>query len=134
MMKNLILILFISTFLFISCKKKTEPDTFNIGIEEVFQINETNYSPNNSLIFSITNINDSRCPEGAVCFWQGNADVELEIELPQKGSIILRTYNTKIDTFHNYSFELIDVSPHPSIKYTIELEDYEVTLIIRELN
>ena len=133
MMKNLILILFFSTFVFVSCNEKIIPGTFDFNTREIFKFGETNLSPNNTLAFSITQINDSRCPKGVECTWQGSADITLNFDSPQKDSLVLRTHNNLIDTFANYSFELIDISPYPIYNETIEMEGYDVTLIIKEI-
>ena len=132
-MKNLILILLFLTFISVSCNKKIIPGTFNFNTEEIFKYGEINISPNNLIIFSITQINDYRCPSDVYCLWGGSADIKIEFEVPQKDSIILKTHNNRIDTFANYSFELIDVSPYPVSTETILLEEYNVTLKIKEL-
>lgn len=133
-MKISILIALFAAFLFSSCHEEETLGAFKYGIEEVFKYGEIYQLDNNSLKFSITEINDSRCPKGVYCFWAGSANVKLVFELPQKGSLFLKTYDNRIDTFANYSFELIDVSPYPISTETIELEDYNVTLKITELS
>ena len=132
-MKNIILTAFFATFLFVSCNNEELPETFEIGFEEDFQHGEINQSDDTSLKFSITEINDSRCPSDVICIWGGKADVKVEVESPQIGFIVLSTYDNLIDTFGIYSFELIDVSPHPISTEIIKLEDYQVTLKIEEL-
>jgi len=132
-MKFLIQILFFVSFIFVSCSKDTLSDSFKIGLENEFQYGEINQLDNNSLKFSITEINDSRCPSDVVCVWEGEAIVKIKIESPQKATINLSTYDNLIDTLANYSFELIDVSPYPISTKTIKLNDYTVTLKIEEL-
>jgi len=132
-MKNVFLKTLLAVFLFVSCNKNELPDTFKIGFEEEFQHGEINLTNDNSLNFSIIEINDSRCPSDVTCIWEGKVDVKIEIKSPQKGNIILSTHNNRIDTFDVYSFELIDVSPYPITTETIELKDYKVTLKIEEI-
>ncbi|MCF6331820.1 MAG: hypothetical protein L3J11_00935 [Draconibacterium sp.] len=132
-MKNLFLTVFFATLLFVSCNNEEFLTTFKVGIAEKFQQGEMNQSDDNSLKFSITEINDSRCPSDVICVWQGEADVKIEFELPQTGFVVLSTYDNLIDTFGTYSFELIDVLPYPISTKTIKLEDYDVTLKIKEL-
>ena len=133
-MKNSILLFILTLFIFVSCNDETSSDSFKIGFENEFQYGILNQSNDNSLKLSITEINDSRCPSDVVCVWQGEAIVKIEIELPQKGTISLSTYDNLIDTFANYSFELIDVSPYPISTETIELNDYNVIMEIKELS
>ncbi len=132
-MKNSILLLISALLILVSCIKENSSDSFKIGFENEFQYGIINQSDNNSLKFSITEINDSRCPSDVICVWEGKADVKIEIESPQKGTFILSTYSNRIDTLGNYYFELIDVSPHPISTQTIELKDYDVTIKINVL-
>jgi len=132
-MKNLVWTLVLFTVVFLSCNKNDSSGSFKIGIEEEFRQGQINAGNDNSLQFSITEINDSRCPSDVICVWEGKADVKIEIESPQKGNLILSTYNNQIDTLGIYTFELIDVSPYPVSTETIELKDYNVTLLIEEI-
>ena len=132
-MKRLLLIPVFVLFLFSACNDEEIPNAFEIGLEQDFQHGEINLSDNNTLKFLITEINDSRCPSDVVCVWAGKADVKIEIEAPQKGSLTLSTYDNRIDTFGVYVFQLIDVSPYPISTKNIELKDYDVKLKITEL-
>lgn len=132
-MNKLVLIFFFASLLIISCNKEDNTDAFNIGTESEFQHGSINKSADNSLNFSIIEINDSRCPSDVECVWQGKADIKLEIESPQKGILTLNTYDNLIDTFANYSFELIEVSPYPISTKNITLDNYIVTLEINQI-
>jgi hypothetical protein len=107
-------------------------------LENEFKINGVYHSSDNSLKFSITEINDSRCPSDVVCVWAGKADVKIKVESPFSGNLVLSTMNNgfykNIDTLGNYSFQLVDVSPYPISTEEIKLEDYSVTLKIEVLN
>ncbi len=132
-MKYLFLTVFLIVFLIVSCNNEEFSELVVIGSEADFQLGEIIQSDGNSLKFSITEINDSRCPSDVFCFWEGKADVKIEIELPQIGFIILSTHDNLIDTFGIYSFEFIDISPYPISTETIELKDYIVTLKIEKV-
>ena len=132
-MKKLFLLLMLVGIVFVSCHEELLPETFNLGSEEDFKWGGEYESSNNSLLFSIVEINDSRCPSDVVCVWEGKADVRINVDSPHSGSILLSTYDNIKDTVGDFSFELIDVSPYPISTETIELEDYNVTLKIVEL-
>ena len=132
-MKKLFLLLIALGILMVSCNEEELPEVFNFGVEKDFQLNGEYQSSDNSLKFTITAIDDSRCPSDVVCVWEGKADVTIKVESPVPGTIVLSTYNNLTDTVGNYSFELKDVSPYPISTETIELEDYDVTLKIMEL-
>lgn len=132
-MKKLFLLVMLVGIAFVSCNEELLPETFNLGLEKDFKLGGEYKLSNKSLIFSIFEINDSRCPTDVVCVWEGKADVRINVESPQPGSILLSTYDNLKDTIGGYSFELIEVSPYPISTETIKLEDYNVTLKIVEL-
>ena len=119
---------------FISCDEEPVPDSFSFGVENDFKIKGDYHSTDNSLKFSITEVNDSRCPSDVVCIWAGKADVKIKVESPVTGTITLSTYNNPVDTVGNYSFKIIDVLPYPISTKTIKLEDYVVMLKIEKLS
>jgi hypothetical protein len=118
---------------FISCDQEPAPDSFSYGIENEFKIDGDYHSVDNSLNFSITEVNDSRCPSDVVCIWAGKADVKIKVESPVPGVITLSTYDNPVDTVGDYSFKIIDVLPYPISTKTIKLEDYVVLLKIEKL-
>jgi hypothetical protein len=132
-MRKLFLLLMFVGIVFVSCDEEVVPETFNLDLEQEFKFKGTYVSSNNSLQFSIAEINDSRCPSDVVCVWEGKADVKIDVDSPQAGSITLSTYDNLKDSVAGFSFELIDVSPYPVSTETIKLEDYDVTLKIVEL-
>lgn len=132
-MKTKILFVVSLIILLASCQKEDDLGFFDIGIEKKFQAHNEYLSNDQSLKFTITEINDSRCPSDIVCVWQGEAVVNIEVKSPQSGVIALSTYDNLKDTVGNYSFELIRVAPYPISTETIELEDYEVSLKIVKL-
>jgi len=133
-MRTLYIFIALIAISFISCDKESVSESFNLGLENDFKINGEYHSVDNSLNFSIIEINDSRCPSDVVCIWEGKADVKIEVKSPVQGTFTLSTYNHLKDTLGNYSFELKDVSPYPVSTKTIQLEEYDVTLKIEELN
>ena len=134
-MKNLLLISIISLFL-LACNKndEVELEDFELGTEEQFKLGAINKSADNLLKFRITEINDSRCPSDVTCVWEGMVEVKISIENPITDSIALNSHNNLIDTVGQYIFELKEITPYPVSTKTIELEDYDVTLKIFELD
>ena len=132
-MKTFSILIVLTAILLVSCDNETISDSFSLGFEKDFKIHGEYHSTDNSLNFSVVEINDSRCPSDVVCVWQGKADVKIEVKSPVHGSIMLNTFDNLIDTVGNYSFELKDVSPHPISTKVIKLEEYNVTLKIVEL-
>lgn len=129
-MKQLFYAVFTVAFLLAGCNKE-EVQVFSL--ENKFMLNQQFQSADKSLKFTITEINDSRCPSDVVCIWQGEAIVKINVEAPVSGKLELSTFHNQADTLGNYSFRLIEVSPYPISTKAIKLEDYEVKLKIEEL-
>lgn len=132
-MKTTYFLLVLMLASFISCDQEPIPDSFSFGVENEFKINGDYLSIDNSLKFTITEINDSRCPSDVVCIWAGKADVKIKVESPVPGTITLSTYDNQVDTVGSYSFKIIDVSPYPISTKTIKLDDYIILLKIEKL-
>ncbi|MCL1932864.1 MAG: hypothetical protein FWF53_03485 [Candidatus Azobacteroides sp.] len=112
------------SLLFFSCDKNEKIDTIDtidtLKIGEITEIESSRTVENSEygLSLQVENINDSRCPTGGVCVWEGNASVELQL-ITQKGK-----YNFTLDThsppiFKNdtviegFRYELRNVLPYP---------------------
>ena len=132
MKRRLFLFAFFVLVLF-SCNYENEQDKLSTGFEEKFKPDK-DYLLDNSLKFKITEINDSRCPTDVDCIWAGKADVKIKVESPVSETFVLSTLDDKIDTVGNYSFELIDVSPYPVSTKQIKINEYKVTLNIKNLS
>lgn len=76
---------------------------------------------------------DSRCPEGATCFWAGNGRVRLMLREP-KGECVEVDLNTAAlpheYEFGEYKIALAGLSPHPSINAAPKPGDYTATLVV----
>ena len=126
----------ILALLIFSCSKENDAESgsFNFGVEKQFELGKVNKSATNPLKFRIYEINDSRCPSDVVCVWQGMAEIKIEIETQRTDSIVLNTYNNLVDTVAHHIFTLKEVSPYPVSTKTVALKDYDVSLIITELD
>ncbi len=73
-------------------------------------------------------VGDSRCPQGVLCVWAGNAEVILEVS---KNEIALNTAldpNEKV--VGDYNIQLRDVIPYPKAGEEIEPEDYSIKIVV----
>ena len=82
--------------------------------------------------------NDSRCPEGGICVWEGNAKISLKVSVNgnREHSIGLNTNQSfSTDTTINHlNISLISLTPYPAISMTIIPKDYIVKLSIANLS
>lgn len=85
---------------------------------------------------SFDSLQDSRCPIGAMCIWEGNGRVQLILRQGEKTPIRfwLNTHvNFLSDTVVNgLHFELVDMLPYPEVDKDYQLEDYILQLRISD--
>lgn len=78
---------------------------------------------------------DSRCPKNAVCVWEGNAAVVLELK-NSNGDTFTSILNTSIEPkevkFSNFIIELKGLNPYPILDTAIVPKDYIVTLLVKK--
>jgi hypothetical protein len=76
---------------------------------------------------------DSRCPEGATCIWQGNARVHL-MAAKSKDECVEFDLNMGVTPteyeFDGYRVALVQLTPAPSIHGMPKAGDYEATLVV----
>jgi hypothetical protein len=81
--------------------------------------------------------NDSRCPTGVYCIWEGNAAVRFKYGKSGNKLVIfdLNTNNQfRSDTIvDGYKFTLIGLSPYPAIGHPIIQKDYKAKIIVSPL-
>jgi len=81
-------------------------------------------------------LSDSRCPEDAVCLWEGNAEISLSFI--KSNRIFYYSLNTFSDPreiyFEDYKVIMIDVFPHPTTGRIILPENYLVELLFLKNN
>ena len=109
--------------------------TFNDTIDLSFRDCLTD--PENQMYICLDSVlNDSRCPTGVYCIWEGNAEVRLKFE-KQNDKPVLFNLNTNMrfptDTIvGGYKFTLIGLSPHPSIENKILQKDYKAEIVVKK--
>jgi hypothetical protein len=74
---------------------------------------------------------DSRCPIDAICVWQGDAAVRIELATNQQSRSSAQLHTTldpKSVEYNGHSFRLIEVAPAPRASEPTRAEDYVVAL------
>ncbi|MCX7986417.1 MAG: hypothetical protein N2662_05715 [Bacteroidales bacterium] len=80
---------------------------------------------------------DSRCPKGAYCLWEGNAVVELSVDIQgSKHKIELNTNSSfRTDTIiRNTHLSIVSLRPYPEIGKEINVKEYVVALSVAKLH
>jgi hypothetical protein len=108
--------------------------TFNDTVELSYR--DCLYNPENQLYICLDSVlNDSRCPTGVYCFWEGNAEVRLKLEELNEKPIYfsLNTYRGfRTDTIvAGYKISLVGLSPYPSFEHRIPQNDYKARIIVK---
>ena len=126
----LILILFSGT----ACEEAIVDQPLRIGTEFTFQINKAYTSEDGKFTLKITEIGDSRCPEGVVCIWQGEVTVKGEwTENNSKSTFELHSVLTDQQKQpEGYTLKLVDARPYPTYGDDSKPEDLLVTLLIQK--
>lgn len=138
---NLLWIALLSGMLFSSCNNDDIQPISNFQLGESFELafDETAHCVCGDLSVTFADVvGESRCPIGAVCVWQGQAEVK--INLKHEGnlhvfSLISQAGNRELarDTIGNLVVELLDVKPYPILDQPVDEDDYRIELIIVEL-
>jgi hypothetical protein len=99
--------LMIAIFFISGCEKKDSGEAFDCVIGNTYNVTS-------NLSFTIDSINDSRCPEGAMCFWAGDVYVYLDIYHNNTlidTSVYLKNTARNPINLENYSFKVLEVTP-----------------------
>ena len=87
---------------------------------------------NDALITFVRIVQDSRCPEPAVCVWAGDAEAQLELKrsgmAPKRFSLHTHAGFTQDTVIDGITVELLAVDPYPQEGEVIQPDDYRVTL------
>lgn len=80
---------------------------------------------------------ESRCPEGTTCVWEGQTKVQLtvkskgsaqQVEITRKG----KQKENVIEKVGDYTIYLMAVNPYPKSSEKIKQEDYKISLIVKK--
>lgn len=136
---NIFTVLLASIISIGSCS--TEDDlilNFDVKIEEAFDVkmNVEATIPERSLSLKVVDVlEDSRCALDAICVWEGQIKLEIEItdnQVTTTKEIIYRVGKDLPLEFGEYIFSLTQVTPDNQIDEVIELDDYIFTFIIEK--
>jgi hypothetical protein len=146
-MKRLIFITAITAFIFSCHKSNTLPEFDNMDITTGFVLDNPLILREGSCAGDLQThtyicldsvVNDSRCPEGVECFWEGNAAARFKFVSPDKAQILfnLNTNSnfTRDTTIGGYKFTLNGIYPYPVINIIIPHKNYRAEITIEKVN
>ena len=79
-----------------------------------------------------TVLEDSRCPAGTQCPWEGNAEILLELSGGDLETVHLNTGGMfpRTELYNGYSITLDELKPHPAQGTSIEPSDYTAVISV----
>lgn len=134
-MRNLLL-LFLSALLLISCDDATDCDGFRLGKEFEIALDETLQNCPKNIAFTLLDIQDSRCPAGALCIWAGMIVIEGQLTVDGKELDLQLSTNENASGFPDqfstsgYTVKLIDAVPYSDLNNPHNPEDKRAILVI----
>jgi len=95
------------------------------------------YDSENKMYICLDSVlSDSRCPTGANCIWEGNAEVRFKFEKINDEPVFLNlnthmgfTTDTIVD---GYKFALIGLRPYPALEHRITQNDYKAEILVEK--
>jgi len=127
-------LLILSLFIATGCDEITTDQTFTIGKESTFRINELYYSTDRQYAFQINEISDSRCPEGLMCIWSG--EISLKGEWSHNGTKTAVELHTVMKDLQKepegFKITITDAIPYPKYGSDSKPENLVVTLLIQK--
>lgn len=113
-------------FALIACDEKTEemPIEDKFGTPVTLKVGASSDIQEGLLTITFDKlVEDSRCPNGAECFWEGQATVQLLVNESTTVDLIMRAAHEDLakDTVDNYIYTLLDVSPYPDMSDELPL-------------
>ena len=118
----------------------TEADNFNdLIFNDTIKISYQDclYDPEDQMYICLDSVlSDSRCPIGANCFWEGNAEVRFKFEKFNENPILFNL-NTNMQfpngtIVEGYKFTLIGLTPYPSLKQRTAQKDYKAEILVEK--
>jgi hypothetical protein len=126
------ILLAVSSFLLFSCKKNLQ-----LGSSSFISWNDCSETRSDQIKICFDSLlEDSRCPKGAMCFWQGRAVAKFSFTVNKdQRTITLATFAppgfTPTDTILlGYKIELVNMRPYPELNKNHNASEYRAELKI----
>jgi carboxymethylenebutenolidase len=103
-------------------------EAFEVGVGSYAQVQ-------NGVEITVLDIEDSRCPADALCIWQGEAKVEINVRQDSEdlGDFVLSTLAPQANLiFDDFIIRLVEVQPYPFSGKEINISDYIITLVVSD--
>jgi len=107
-------------FCLLSCKNeelnRNLALTYELGDPIYLQSGDSAYIHNENITIKFNRlVSDSRCPQGGVCVWAGEAIGEIKFVKDKSQTILNISTNEGYKAYNGYLIDLVDVSPYPDL-------------------
>lgn len=106
-------------------------DEFDLAIDQQSRVGEV------VNVAFVDVIGDSRCPVDAVCVWEGDAEISLEVQVTgeRKKLVTLHTHRSQPTEriVDGYRIRLVDLRPLPTTAGLPDRSDYVATLVVEKI-
>lgn len=153
---KIILFLFISATLlccsdyYVTSNSECDDITYDHTISDLYETFEIRYNyavliEEENLLIKFMDVAEGRCPTGAQCFWEGQAECEFLLFKPNRGCgtarpIIRPSLNPDSDEYKDmaddalgYRLFLVELTPYPHIDHPIEPKHYSAKLKVENV-
>lgn len=132
--KNYISILLIGLLSFIAFPGCDDPVSVNLGEEFSISPGQKAEISDSGLEITFNKVlEDSRCPKGVECVWEGNGRVEISVNR-QGYETEIKELNTTLESGQTetgkFRIRLLELLPYPEKDIEISSESYRIRLII----
>ncbi|XCN74040.1 MAG: hypothetical protein Q3M24_04585 [Candidatus Electrothrix aestuarii] len=123
-------ILCVCLVMLVACAQNKQPEDYPQTVE--LQSHASKKVSNDLSIRFNSVLEDSRCPTGAQCAWEGNAEILLELSGGDLETVHLNTgaQFPRTEVYNGYVITLEDLKPHPTEGVAVQESDYTAVLSI----
>jgi len=109
------------------------PNVTIVGDTAFLELPVGRSADNGELRVTFENVSeDSRCPAGVQCVWEGNASIRVTVEMGNESQVAIlnSTLNPQRASFFGYTIGYRDLSPYPVADTPHDPGDYRATISV----
>lgn len=118
-MKSVRLLALLAAAVGAACTGSTEPRPLPTGSEVILELGKSAQLDGTGITVTFTSVEDSRCPTGAQCIWEGNGHVALEVRsaggAPTTGELNTHPSYPNDLTYRYVRLALAELDPYPTL-------------------
>lgn len=131
------LVVAVTTLALVTAGSVSAAPKARLGREFTLRVGQTAVIAGEQLSVTFASVTeDSRCPTGVMCFWEGNAQIAVVVSKPrdEPETLLLNTNSSfpTSGTYFGYSVTLVHLDPYPSANRPIPQRRYRATLVVTE--